>query len=331
MNSISLPLSAPSVSKNRTQLIGLGILLVCATIPFFLGDYRLFQAMIIMSYVISLCGLNLLAGYSGQISIGHGAVFALGAYVTAIAQFHFGLPLWIALPLAALVSLVVGWLFAFPIMRLEGMYLGLASFSLALAVPQLLKVSALQGWTGGVSGITLNMPQVPFGLPISQMDFLFYLILGVTAAVFVPYINMTRGDSGRAMRAIRNHPLVASTMGIDVPAYKRRIFAISCLYTGLGGAFFALATKFVGPDSFGIFVSISFLVGVCIGGLGYIWGPVFGGLFIFFVPSVTEKISQGASYFLYGLLLILVIYLIPTGISGLVASLWAKARGGPQS
>lgn len=297
------------------------VLAIALVLPFVNSDYRIFQWVMVLSYIIVLSGLNLLTGYAGQISIGHGALFAIGSYTIAIAQFHFGIPVWLAVPLAGLVCFVFGYLFAWPIMRLEGIYLALATFSLALAIPQFLKVTALQPWTGGVSGVVLRMPQVPFGLPLSQIQFLYLIALAVAVLGYVVVWNLTRGDTGRALRAIRDHSLAASTLGVNLAGYKRMVFAISALFTGVGGALSALAVQFVGPDSFGIFVSISFMVGVVVGGLGSIVGPICGAIFIFFIPNITETLAEGASYLIYGAILILSIYFMPKGIAGL----WEKA------
>src|SRR5690242_17122064 len=156
------------MATHRNRLIGLALLAVLAcTLPFVLSNYRVFQLTLVLVYAIALLGLNMLTGYNGQISLGHGAFYAIGAYVAAILMDHYGVPYWMTLPDAAAVCLIAGFLFGLPALRLEGPYLALATFALAVALPQLLKYKALQPWTGGVQGITLLKPDAPFGLPLN--------------------------------------------------------------------------------------------------------------------------------------------------------------------
>jgi branched-chain amino acid transport system permease protein len=302
------------------------ILLIGLALPFVASDYRLFQWSMVLCYTVALLGLNLLTGYTGQISLGHGAFFAIGAYAMAIAMFHFSLPFWVALPIAGVTCFVVGFLFGIPALRLEGIYLALATFSLAIAVPQLLKVTALQGWTGGVSGVVVRRPEVPFGLPLNQMQWLYYLTLVLAALAYLATWNLTRGRIGRTLRAIRDNSLAASTMGIDLSFYKCMSFAISAFLTGIAGGLSAMCVQFVGPDSFGFFLSISLLVGAVIGGLGSMIGPLFGAIFIVLVPNVAEQFSEAAPFLIYGIILIVSMYVMPKGVAGLIHRFGGKAR-----
>ena len=180
MDAANRPLS-PQPRFTRRQLIGVLVLLVVAcAIPFVLGNYRIFQLTLALSYAIALLGLNMLTGYNGQISLGHGAFYAIGAYVAAILMDRFGVPYWATLPAAGAICLVVGFLFGLPVLRLEGHYLALATFALGVTMPQLLKNKYVEQWTGGVQGIVIVKPDAPFGLKLSPDQWLYLFTLAIT-------------------------------------------------------------------------------------------------------------------------------------------------------
>ncbi len=304
---------------------GLALLLLAAVLlPFLVSSYHAFQLTLALAYAIALLGLNMLTGYNGQISLGHGAFYAIGAYIAAILMTQFDWPYWATIPVAGLVCLVAGFLFGLPALRLEGLYLALATFALAVATPQLLKYKHLEDWTGGVQGIVITKPDPPFGLPISQDQWLYLFTLAVAVLMFVLAHNLLRGRIGRAIVAIRDHPVAAETMGIDNAIYKSLTFGVSALYTGVAGALGAIAVQFVAPDSFNVFLSISFLVGVVVGGLASISGAVYGALFIQFVPNIADDISKAAPWAIYGVFLIACMYLMPRGVAGFVQSAAAR-------
>lgn len=304
---------------NKNFWIGIAVLFaVLLPWAWFASDYRIFQYTLVLIYAIALLGLNILTGYNGQISLGHGAFYAVGAYTAAILMDKFGVPYYATLPVSAIVCLVVGFLFGLPALRLEGHYLALATFALALAVPQLLKYKPLEEWTGGVQGIVIIKPDPPFNLPLSQDAWLYYFTLAVLLFLFWAGRNLLHGRSGRALVAIRDHHMAADTMGVNSALYKSLAFGVSAMYTGIAGALGAIAVQFVAPDSFNILVSISFLVGVVIGGLATIPGAIFGGIFIVYVPNIADSISKAAPWAIYGLVLILFMYLMPFGVWGAV-------------
>jgi branched-chain amino acid transport system permease protein len=208
--------------------------LLCA-LPFVLSNFSVFQLTLVMAYAIVLLGLNMLTGYNGQISLGHGAFYAIGAYAAAILMDHYGVPYWMTLPVAAAVCLVAGFLFGLPALRLEGPYLALATFGLAVALPQLLKHKALEKWTGGVQGITILKPDPPFGLPINADQWLYFFALAVAIVMFALGRNLLAGRIGRAMVAIRDNPIAAEAMGIDIALYKSLTFGVSAMFTGVAG------------------------------------------------------------------------------------------------
>jgi branched-chain amino acid transport system permease protein len=296
-------------------------------LPDLVSDYRLFLVSTMMIAAIAVLGLNLLTGFNGQFSLGHGAFYAVGAYTAAILMDQLDFPYWATLPFAAVVCFIVGYLFGLPALRLEGHFLALATFALALAVPQILKYKWLEGLTGGVQGIVLSKPEVPFGLPLTEDQWLYYYCLIIMVVLYWAAANILDSRSGRAMMAIRDQHLAADTMGIDTARYKTVTFGISAAYTGIAGALSASAIAFVAPDSFNIFLSIKFLIGLVVGGIGSLAGSVVGGIFYVLVDNSAQALSTFvkndlglpfdlSAYTVFGLLLIVLMYLMPMGIVG---------------
>ena len=312
---------------SRRQIILLAVLLLAAcTLPLLVSDYRVFQFNLVLVYAIALMGLNVLTGYNGQISLGHGAFYAIGAYCAAILMDKAGLPYWATLPVAAFVCLVAGFLFGLPALRLEGLYLALATFALGVSLPSLLKYHHLEKWTGGVQGIVIAKPDPPFGLPINADQWLYYFTLLVTVIMFVIAWNLLRGRVGRALVAIRDNHVATEAMGVNNAIYKSLAFGVSAMYTGVAGALGAIAVQYVAPDSFGIFLSLTFLIGIVIGGLASIPGAIYGALFIQFVPNVADEISKAAPWAIFGIFLLGFVYLMPMGIAGAVRMALARLQ-----
>jgi branched-chain amino acid transport system permease protein len=328
----SAPASAAPAAADEPRLaawqrVALAALLAAAlALPFVLSDYRLFLVTMTLITAIAVLGLNMLVGYNGQLSLGHGAIYALGAYVTAVLIDKAGMPWWATLPVSALACFAFGFLFGWPALRLKGHYLALATFALALATPQLLKHKALEPWTGGVQGIVLTKPEAPAGWKLSSDQWLYLVVLLVAVVLFAAAWNLLRGRLGRATVAIREQPIAAAAMGVNVPYVKAMTFGVSALYTGVAGSLGALATAFVAPDSFGMFVSVFFLVGVVVGGLGTISGAVVGAAFIQFIPNVADQISKSAPSAIFALFLIASMFLMPQGFVGLLRDGWRRLR-----
>lgn len=313
----------PALSKN--QLIGLALLLVAAcALPFFIANYRVFQLTLALCYAIAILGLNMLVGFNGQISLGHGAFYAIGAYTAAVLMDKVNMPYWLTIPIAGVVCLACGFLFGLPALRLEGLYLAIATLALGIAMPQILKHKALEHWTGGSQGLVIMKPDPPAGLPVSQDQWLYFFTLAWTVLLFFVAWNLLRGRVGRAMVAIRDQPTAARAMGVNTSIYKSLTFGVSALYTGVAGALGAIVVQFVAPDSFGIFLSFSLFIGVVIGGLSSISGAVYGALFIQFIPNVADQISKAAPWAIYGVFLIVFMYVMPTGVAGFIRLLRAR-------
>lgn len=326
INPIAAPSStpaSPALPPRRIKIPAwvLVALLAALVFPFLVKGYMVFQATMVLSYAVALLGLNILTGYNGQISLGHGAFYAIGAYTTAILMEHFSIPYWLTIPAAGAVCMVAGYLFGLPALKLEGLYLALATFALSVAMPQLLKYKHLEAWTGGVQGIVLMKPEAPFGIALTPDQWLYMVSLLVTVVMFYFARNLLESGVGRAITAIRDHPLAAETMGVDNRHYKATVFGVSAMYTGVGGALSAIAVQFVAPDSFTMFLSISLLVGIVVGGVGTISGALYGAAFIMFVPSAAENISKAAPWAVYGVVLILFVFVMPGGVVGLIRKL----------
>jgi branched-chain amino acid transport system permease protein len=308
------------------QIVGLlaALGLLCA-LPFALSNYRTFQMTLALVYAIVLLGLNILTGYNGQISLGHGAFYAIGAYTAAILMDKFGVPYWVTVPLGGAVCLVFGFLFGLPALRLHGHYLALATFALAVAMPQILKYKGIEDWTGGVQGIVIIKPDPPASVPLNQDQWLYLLTLAVAVVMFVLAWNLIHSRVGRAWMALRDHPIAAEAMGVNSALYKASAFGISALYTGVAGALGAIVVQFVAPDSFTGVLSINFLIGVVIGGLASISGAIWGALFIQFVPNIADQISKAAPWAIYGIFMIAFAYAMPTGVAGFLRLAWSRA------
>lgn len=303
-----------------------------AALPYFVTDFTTFQFTQAMIYGIALLGLNILTGYNGQFSIGHSAFYAVGAYTCAILLYHFEWSPYAAIPASALVTFVVGFLFGLPALRLEGLYLALATFALAVATPQLLKFDLFEHWTGGVQGLFILKPDALFsGWSTDQS--LYYVTLGIMLALMIFAWTMLHSRSGRAIMAIRDNPIAASTMGVNLPLYKTVTFGISAMFTGIAGALFAIVTEFVSPDAFTFFVAVNLLIGSVVGGIVSIPGVIFGGLFLVFVPNYAQDIKLAYPWMpppwaIFGTFLILIIYFAPFGVWGFLerASAWARRK-----
>jgi branched-chain amino acid transport system permease protein len=319
------PPRAAVLARPSPRHIAIGVSIVIALmLPLFMTSFITFQLTLVMIYGLAILGLNLLTGFNGQFSLGHSAFYGIGAYTAAILMDQADLAYYWTLPCAGALCFVVGFLFGLPALRLQGLYLALATFALATAMPQILKFHLLEPLTGGVQGIAILKPDPPPGVPLSADQWLFYFTLAVLLVMFAGAANLVKSRTGRAIMAIRDHPLAASAMGINTALYKTLTFGVSALYTGVAGALGAIAVQFVAPDSFTFLLSVSLLVGLVIGGVGSIPGSLVGGLFVLFVPNIAESVSSGLAGAVYGVILLLVIYVMPSGAAGFAHLLAAR-------
>ena len=309
--------AAVAAPSKKSMTVGLATTLIVfailAIMPLFVKNFIIFQMTTVLIYAIAILALNILTGGSGQFSLGQSAFYAVGAYTAAIMMEHMGVNYALTLPAAGIICFIFGFLFGFPALRLSGVYLALATFALAVAMPQLLKLGVFEHWTGGVQGLVVTKPNAPFGLKMSQDMWLYYFTLFISAVIYVLAVNLLRSRSGRALMAIRDNPIAAAAMGIDLPLYKTLAFGISAGFTGIAGALGAIVVQFVAPDSFTIQLAIALFLGMVVGGVGWLPGSLVGAAFIVFVPNVAEGISKGLSGAVFGVFLIAVIFLVPHG------------------
>jgi len=311
---------AGSPRRRALRLIGIALIVVAALIvPFEFEPFRVGQFTLVLVWAVAALGLNLLVGYNGQISLGHGAFFAVGGYTTAILAVKANVPLAATIPVAAAVNWLLGFAFGVPALRLRGLYLALVTLGLAIATPPVIK--RFEGLTGGVQGLAVPPLTVPEGVPLDPDQATYLLVLLVAAVMFVLAVNLTRGVLGRAIMTVRENERAATTLGVDLAWVKTRVFAWSAAYAGVGGALYAVAVSFVAPESFPLLLSFSFLAAIVIGGLGTVAGALFGALFIEFVPQFAGDVNQALTGVLYGIALIVVMYLLPGGAAGLLRRL----------
>ena len=322
---------AATGSANTAGTVATAIVIAgLAALPWLAESFFVYQMTQLLVYAIAILGLNMLTGINGQFSLGHGAFYALGAYTAAILIEQFGVYYMLTLPVAGLLCFVAGFLFGFPALRLEGVYLALATFALAVAMPQILKLSLIEGLTGGVQGIvvfsaTFDVP-VPSFIPLEPSIWTYYFVLVIGLLIYWAAQNLVASRTGRALMAIRDNPIAARAMGINLAMYKATAFGISAMITGVAGALGAMVVKFVAPDSFTFFLSVALLVGLVVGGVGWLPGALIGAAAIIFLPNLAEELSKGLSGAFYGLFLIAVIYLAPQGAGGLIRAVADRVK-----
>ena len=308
---------------------------VVAVLPLFVSEFRAQQFAYVAIYLIAIIGLNVLTGYTGQISLGHGAFMAIGGYTTAILMADHGVKDVWTIPLAGLVAGIAGFLFGIPALRLSGLYLALATFAIAVSMPAVIK--RFEGFTGGGTGINLfGIPELTasltpveiFGRQVAFNDWLYYLSWSIALVGYVVAWLLLRGRSGRAFRAVRDSETAAQSSGVSLARYKTLAFGVSAAYAGVAGSLFAIATTYVNPDTFPIALSILLLVGVVVGGLGSLVGLIAGAVFIQFLPTWSQEVSKspGAPSVVSGALLIALMFVLPMGVAGLIERLRLLTR-----
>jgi branched-chain amino acid transport system permease protein len=306
----------------RTGAIA-AVAVFAVAVPFLFGPYRVGQLTLVLAYAVAVLGLNVLVGYSGQISLGHGAFFALGAYTAAALIEKASFPHLATLPAAFLVAGVAGFLVGLPALRIRGLYLALLTLGLAVATAPLIK--RLDGVTGGSNGLNVVQPEPPgflSGLALDQ--YIYLLTLAIAIPLFVLIALMLRSRVGRALVTIRDNEIVAKSMGINLVTMKTGAFAVSAAYAGVAGALYVFSVGFVGPESFTLVLSFAFLAAIVVGGLATVAGAVLGALFIVLVPEYAADVDDALAGVIYGATLILVMYLERRGAVGLARRVWAR-------
>ena len=322
------------------ELAGFALLtLVVAALPRFVSDFRARELAIVGMYFIALLGLSILTGYSGQISLGHGAFMAIGGYTTAVLSVdgvygHQIRDLW-TIPVAGVIAGIAGLLVGVPALRLSGLYLALITFGIAVSFPQLPK--KFDHLLGGTTGKILNLAEPPFGLHTTTNNWIYYLTWGIALVLLLAAWLLVRGKAGRALQAIRDSEVAAASSGISLARYKTLAFGISAFYAGVAGSLYAIANAYVNPDVFPIILSVYLVVGLAVGGLDSLFGMIAGAALIYFLQNHADTVARwinhlpalsldpkqpGIPSVVFGIVLIVVMVLLPTGVGGLVRRLF---------
>ena len=310
----------------RNWAIIIGAVVVAMVAPLFVLDrFNTIQFAYVWALAIALIGLNILTGYSGQISLGNGAFMALGRYTTALLVTRAGWPYAATIPVGAVLSGIVGLLVGIPSLRLRGIYLALATFALALSVTPVL--NNYDKFTGGHVGVFMHTVKPPFGVPLSNQQWLYFLGWGIFIVTFLPAWLLLRGRTGRAWMAVRDSETAATANGISTAYYKTFAFGLSAAYAGIAGSLLVIDLAYASPDTYSLNLSLQLLIGLVIGGLAYLWGPVVGATLIVWLPIFAEKGFGGKPDLAFGVLLILLVFIAPNGIAGFVHRLFLRATG----
>lgn len=286
-------------------------------------------------YIVNLCliatigalGLNILTGLTGQISIGHAAFLAIGAYSSAI-LVKSGFPFLLALPLSGLIATVCGFVVGIPSLKLKGLYLAITTFAFGFIVEHVANMWV--SLTNGANGMTV-LPASIFGLSFDTDHMFFFLAFPITILAVIYARNLVRSRLGRAWIAIRDRDLAAETMGIDLCRYKLIAFALSSFYAGVAGALYAHYMQFIGPTHFELYLSVQYLAMIIIGGLGSVLGSIFGAIFMTVLPELLKYLPDlfrescpviverfaDINLMLYGTIIMLFVIIEPKGLFGI--------------
>ena len=270
----------------RLWVAGLGLAVLL--LPFFASNYILYVSNTIFIFIVGAIGLNILTGFTGQISIGHGAFVAIGAYCSAILTTKLSLPFWFALPVGGLCAALIGMIFGIPSLRVKGLYLAIATLA-----AQFITDYAIVHWeslTNGITGMYVPSPEL-LGFVFDSDGKFYYLLLFFAVAAVLSGRNLFRTKVGRALIAVRDRDIAAELIGISLFKYKLLAFAMSSFYAGVAGSLWGSYTNVITPEHFTIVISIDYLAMIIVGGLGSIIGTIFGVVFMIILPELLTTIS----------------------------------------
>jgi branched-chain amino acid transport system permease protein len=310
--------------KNKTCLLfyalAIGLLPLILT-----NSYHLMVLNIAALNIIVVIGLTLLLGYAGQISLGHAAFFGLGAYLSAILTTTFALPLWPTLVLAMIVTGAIAYVIGIPTLKLEGHYLVMATLGFNVIV--YIVMVQLDSVTGGPSGFA-GIPRLAVGGWVLDSDRkVYYLLWLVSGGVLLLALNLVHSRAGRAMAALSHNEIAARCSGVDVEAFKIKIFVTSAVLASLAGSLYAHYLTFVSPGSFSIFYSLQVVTMVLIGGLGSLWGAALGAILLTVLPELLHAVKE-YNVLVYGLILMVVLVFFPQGLFPGIAGLLSRRKEG---
>jgi len=304
-----------TLSTRLSTRLSLLALVLAALLPLVLPKFLVLQLGVALAFAIAILGLNLLLGFAGQVCLAQGAFFACGAYTSAILVTRFGVDPLLTLPLAAAVTACMGVAIGLPALRLGGLQLAILTFGIAVITPQL--ILKFDGLTHGVTGISFEPPRPPGWLPVGADTWLYLIGLAAMVICVLVMQRLLAGDTGRALRALRDDPLIARSLGVNLTRVRLSAFAVSSAFAGLGGGVYALLNAYVSPQSFLAGRSIEILIGAIVGGITSIGGAFLGALFVVFVPEWTADLSPALGGLIYGACLIAMMLLARDGLAGL--------------
>jgi ABC-type branched-subunit amino acid transport system permease subunit len=310
------------MSRKWLKLGGLALLmLVLLALPKLSGsEYHVHLANMAGISVILTLSLNLLFGYTGQISVGHAAFYAIGAYATAIVMAKLQWPFWVAVPASMVAAGLAGAILGLPALRLRGYYLAIATLGFAIVVYVVLQ--QFQSVTGGAVGI-IGIPRPKLlGYEFANESSYYYLVLVATLFTYSIVRNIIASAPGRAMIAIRESESAAEALGVNVAKYKMIAFTVSAGLAGLAGSLFAPLSHYVNPDGFTVMESVIILAMLVVGGLGSHLGAIIGGILLVILPESIAFVGQ-YRVFVYSLCLLFFVVLMPEGLAGMVHHLLA--------
>ncbi len=316
------------IFRTLFQKFWLGLLFVLVfAFPYFADRYSTYIATLVLVSVIGSIGLNILTGYTGQISLGHGAFLGIGAYSYTILLGKAALPFWLAILLAGGISGILGVVIGMPALRMKGLYLAMATLAFHFIVEQV--IMNWEGLTGGYQG--LSVPQASLGTISFESEMsIFYLVLVFTVVTVFITGNIVRSKIGRAFSAIRDRDLAAEAIGVSLTKYKIMAFFISSVFTGIAGALMAISLGRISPYDFALTLSIAYISMIIVGGLGSIVGSILGAVAITLLPFGLMAVSDSiATYyplfstkfadvktFAYGMVIVIFLMWEPDGIAG---------------
>lgn len=309
-------------------------LVMLATLPLWGNPYLIYLINLSCISVVAALGLNLLTGFTGQISLGHSAFIAIGAYTTAILSTKLGLPFWICVPASGVMAGIVGFAIGIPCLRLKGLYLAMATMAFGVVID-----FVVNNWTQltrGVRGISVSRVEI-FGFSLDSDQKIYYFLLILTILAVLAMKNLVRTRVGRAFVAIRDRDIAAEVMGVNITAYKVMSFTISSFFAGIGGAMYSYTMGYIHPDHFTLLLSIQYLAMIIVGGLGTVLGSIFGAVFIVLVPELIKSLSQLLTLVIpamagkydeewniaaFGLLIMVFLIFEPAGLNGI----WGRIK-----
>jgi branched-chain amino acid transport system permease protein len=326
--------------KLSLEVLGLlALAALIAVMPQLVSSFTAYELATVGMYFIALLGLSVLTGYSGQISLGHGAFMAIGGYTTAVLSVdgvygHQLRDLW-TIPIAGLVAGAAGLLVGIPALRLSGLYLAVVTFGIAVSFRQIpLK---FDGFLGGTSGKTLDLLKTPFGLSATPNNWIYYLTWGIAFVLLVIAWLFVRGKPGRTLKAIRDSEIAATSSGISLARYKTLAFALSAFYAGVGGSLYAIARAYMNPDVFPVILSVYLVAALALGGVDSFAGLILGASAIYVLINRTADVTRWVDHLphvnldpqrpgmpdvIFGAVLIVVLILLPTGVGGAMRRLF---------